>query len=341
MRLEQTAFGSVYPEHELDDRLDHLEREVLGTNSSGSIVERISKLEGKLSGGSAFASSAQPPVAITSGAYRGNAGDNTVAYAGQAPGTVPQHGAGGSSAGALTRTPKGTSSTSRPKSGPPPAAAAGGPQDADAIINAIPFDNAAGDYFSQIRRYPGGYVVRWQTFPLRIRLPQDSPQSWTSGLELGMKKWGQFIPMKVAPANEAAEIEVVWVNHLPPRQLGITRLQQVVSGTPQVIIYMLRPTYYLPEIPERTLQPVFLHELGHAVGIFGHSDSDKDIMQPSELGLFGAKRSSKGTIKVQFGGISARDLNTLKRIYQTPALPANFNVTQPVEWSFFMRSGSW
>ncbi len=155
-----------------------------------------------------------------------------------------------------------------------------------------------------------------------------------SNLESGTKKWGQYIPIKVASPNEAADIEVVWVNHLPPRQLGVTRLQQVVSGTPQVIVYMLRPTYYLPEIPERTIQPVFLHELGHALGIFGHSDSDKDIMQPTELGLFGAKRSGKGTIKLKFGGITPRDLNTLKRIYQTPALPSNFNVTQPLEWSF-------
>src|SRR4029453_5810550 len=290
MKLEQTAFGSVYPEHELDDRLDHLEREGLGTSSSGSIAERISKLEGKLSGDSAFGSTAQPPVATAGGGYRGNSGDNTVAYTGQAPGLVPQR--GGTAAGSPTKPPKGTPSPSRPKAGPPPPAeAASGPQDANAIINAIPFDAAAGDYFNHIRRYPGGSVVRWQTFPIRIRLPQESPQSWKSSLEWGMKKWGQFIPIKVAPANEAAEIEVVWVNHLPPRQLGITRLQQVVSGTPQVIIYMLRPTYYLPEIPERTLQPVFLHELGHAVGIFGHSDSEKDIMQPAELGLFGAKRS--------------------------------------------------
>src|SRR5262249_13958094 len=228
---------------------------------------------------------------------------------------------------------RGTPAAGHAKAEPPSAGASGGPQDANAVADAIPFDAKVGDYFSQIRRYPGGTVVRWQTFPIRIRLPQESPQSWTSSLESRIKKWGQYIAVKVSPANEASDVEVVCVNHLPPRQLGITRLQQVVSGTPQIIIYLLRPTYYLPEIPERTLQPVFLHELGHAVGIFGHSDSDKDMMQPSELGLFGAKRSGKGTIKVQFAGITPRDLNTLKRIYQTPALPSNFNITQPLEWS--------
>src|SRR4029434_10595564 len=159
MKLEQTAFGSVYPEHELDDRLDHLEREVLGTSSSGSIAERISKLEGKLSGDSAFGSTAQPPVATAGGVYSGNSEDNTVSYTGQAPGLVPQR--GGTAAGSPTKPPKGTPSSSRPKSEPPPPAeAASGPQDANAIINAIPFDAAAGDYFNHIHRYPRGSADR-------------------------------------------------------------------------------------------------------------------------------------------------------------------------------------
>jgi predicted Zn-dependent protease len=86
------------------------------------------------------------------------------------------------------------------------------------------------------------------------------------------------------------------------------------------------------------LQPVFLHEVGHALGIFGHSDSDKDVMQPQELALFGGKRTGK-TIKVRFGGITARDVNTLKRIYELPALPQTFSLMQPLEWSMIGNSG--
>ncbi|MBX9688415.1 MAG: hypothetical protein K2X27_17025, partial [Candidatus Obscuribacterales bacterium] len=39
-RLEQMAFGSPYPEHEVEDRLDHLENEVFSKKNSGMPPER-------------------------------------------------------------------------------------------------------------------------------------------------------------------------------------------------------------------------------------------------------------------------------------------------------------
>ena len=60
-RLEQTAFGSTYPEHELDERLDHLEKEVLGNPTSGSPEQRMAHLEAKLGGGGVFTQTASAP----------------------------------------------------------------------------------------------------------------------------------------------------------------------------------------------------------------------------------------------------------------------------------------
>jgi hypothetical protein len=54
VRLEQAAFGSTYPEHEVPDRIDHLEKEVFGQTSDGNLGIRLSKLEAKLSGQGAF-----------------------------------------------------------------------------------------------------------------------------------------------------------------------------------------------------------------------------------------------------------------------------------------------
>ncbi len=41
-RLEQQAFGSTYPEHEVDDRLDHLEKEIFGAPTQAAPPERLS-----------------------------------------------------------------------------------------------------------------------------------------------------------------------------------------------------------------------------------------------------------------------------------------------------------
>ena len=62
-RLEQTAFGSTYPEHELDERLDHLEKEVLGNPTSGPPEQRMAHLEVKLGGGGVFAQTPSAPAA--------------------------------------------------------------------------------------------------------------------------------------------------------------------------------------------------------------------------------------------------------------------------------------
>ena len=80
--LEQKAFGCNYHEHEVPDRLDHLEKEVLGAPKDGPIPDRIARLEVKLLGGSGFGAApstssqrlpVSPPVRIGNG---GNGGSN-------------------------------------------------------------------------------------------------------------------------------------------------------------------------------------------------------------------------------------------------------------------------
>ena len=319
VRLEQIAFGSTYPEHEIDDRVDHLETEIFGKISSGSVPERLSRLEAKLSGQGAFGRTAQaqaPPVVASAPAP---------SYSDQF--AAPASDAGGASgrqqvAGAQ---PQGAA--------PAFAATAGGEQgsyDFSGVVRAIPYDQRAGDYFAQVRRGPDGTVARWKKFPVRLHLPPGSPQSWQASLETGVKRWSQYLPVTVAAPDEAADIEVVWENHLPPNELGITRVQ-VIKGNLQAVIYLLRPTYYLPDVPERALAGVFLHEMGHALGISGHSDFKDDLMEPIEVSIVGRRRSPSARYK--FGNITPRDLNTLKRIYETPAPPADYSSPSPTDWT--------
>ncbi|MBI4533400.1 MAG: hypothetical protein HY711_05580, partial [Candidatus Melainabacteria bacterium] len=330
--LEQAAFGSTYPEHELIDRVDHLESEVLGKKTSDDLTSRLARVEAKLGGPGAFTAvpalvthapsamadlSTQSPPAVPSvhAAYMPLIETNSSqANQQQFSMTQPQ--------GTASTTGITTSSTTLPA-------------DFKMVVGSIPYNPASGDYFSQIQRYPGGAVARWTQFPVRLRLPQESPQSWSMTLESGIKKWGQYIPINIASGTQFANIEVSWVNQLPARQLGITRLQPITSGTFQVVIFMLRPTFYPPEIPERTLSGAFMHELGHALGIFGHSDSNNDLMQPTELVFARAKRSEKGVMKIQFADITPRDVNTLKKIYEAPTLPLNFGTRDPLEWSLY------
>jgi predicted Zn-dependent protease len=71
-----------------------------------------------------------------------------------------------------------------------------------------------------------------------------------------------------------------------------------------------------------------LHELGHAMGLAGHSDTKSDIMFPIELTPDG-----KAGFSLQRNpSLSPRDINTVKRIYSSPELPPHYSLPTPVEF---------
>jgi predicted Zn-dependent protease len=190
----------------------------------------------------------------------------------------------------------------------------------ETAVMSIPGDPKAGDYFSTIQRY-GGCYARWTNFPVRIHLPMNTPDNWRIALEGSIRQWAKALPVMIAPTNEPAHVEVAWINHLQPRQLGITNLE-VFNGHMRVTIYLLRPNFYPPTVKESMLATVATHEIGHALGLWGHSPVASDIME------------SLDSVKTKAPTISARDINSLRRVYQSPGLPPGFQSPQPVGWAF-------
>lgn len=521
-RLEKQAFGNTYPEHEVDDRLEHLEKEVLGGKHDGQLAERIARLEQKLLGGTAFGGAfggtpvgqaAIPPSNMASGGYGANnnltpvnmSGNNYIpsssyggsSYGGssygapgygapayppapssgypapvavapyannqtQYPSNAPYAPAGNAPLGnqnlpsqnlqaqrpqipanhlppgqvamppawntqpnfsprayGLAPAPSpvpgaspGSGSSSRPgapnganpgksatASGAKPAAAnrsqptspagnansvnnlANSPLkiaqntgsnysppapvassliiDSSVVANSLNYDGQAGDYLGAIRRLstsPDGAPVfaHWRQFPVRVRLPLGSPESWQRNLEAVIARWDQYVPVKIALPSEPSNVDVLWVNQLPPRALGVCRLN-IVNGQMQVWVYLLRPSFYAADVPERTLASVFTREMGHALGLFGKSDKNTDLMYAAENGSSnlsvsssntsstgassaGASSTSSGTgakkkAPVKFAGIGVRDINTLKRVYEAAPSPPGLSLSQPLEWA--------
>lgn len=280
--------------------------------------DRLAKLEVKLGGGGAFGGSHPPSIASTDGSsgYQPDTAMPGVSVA--APKAVSKKNP------SLSRETDRRNDKSAPEAGEPGV----NTPEAQSIVNRIPYEKKFGDYMPAIRRFPGDAVARWTSFPVRIKLPEGSPDSWQRILEDGVKKWGQYIPLKIVQPGEVADIDVTWVNHLVvPRILGITRLQ-TPEGVLQMQVFLVRPTFYLPQIPEHALAGAFLHELGHGLGILGHSDKPGDVMfQPDTSG-----RPVAG--KPKAASIEPRDVNTLRRIYDTQAVPAGFSLPQPLEWNF-------
>ena len=203
--------------------------------------------------------------------------------------------------------------------------------DAAMVASSLPFDANAGDYLSAVTAFPGATgsgttYARWTSFPLRVKVPAGTPESWTRSVEAVIARWGQYLPVKLALPKEEVNAEIIWVNTLPKGVLGVTRLA-VKDGRMRTWIYLLRPSFYPPEIPERALSPVFMRELGHVMGLYCKSDRPEDLMYQPPAGTAPAKVFAR-TI-----GLSARDINTLRRLYQSPPLPGNLTLNQPMEWA--------
>jgi predicted Zn-dependent protease len=198
--------------------------------------------------------------------------------------------------------------------------------DATLVANSLIYDSRVGDYLSAIRRFPGVQGVtyaHWREFPVKIKLPENTPESWQRGLESQVARWNSYIPVKMTLPSENADVEVIWVNQLPAKALGVTRLN-IVAGQLKVWIYLLRPSFYPPAIAERTLAPVFTREIGHALGLFGQSERAGDLMSSSAV---------VGKKEFKLSPVGARDINTLKRLYESPSVPSTLSLDMPMEWA--------
>jgi predicted Zn-dependent protease len=176
-----------------------------------------------------------------------------------------------------------------------------------------------------------GYLV-WSQFPVKIYVerPKDSAESsaslqrfhnWVDAVLQAVQEWSVYLPLEVVAQPEGADILIR--RSRPPLQASINR-ETGKLNLPRARSAETRYEFYLRQAgnaPEKVLAQRFTiqlspdqtvdytlatarHELGHALGIWGHSPLETDTMYFSQV-----RNPPK---------ISARDINTLKRVYQQP-----------------------
>jgi predicted Zn-dependent protease len=188
-----------------------------------------------------------------------------------------------------------------------------------------------GDYFSVVKPTPVGYLV-WSQFPVKVYVdrPTDStaPSSsiqrfgdWVEAVLQAVGEWNVYLPLEVVTQPTRADISIL--RSRPPIQASInpetgalnfprartaeTHYEFYLSPSPEAPQPILshRLTIQLsPDQSDRYTLATARHELGHALGIWGHSPLETDAMYFSQV------RDSPE--------ISIRDVNTLKHIYEQP-----------------------
>ncbi|WP_414576863.1 peptidase [Anabaena sp. CCY 9402-a] len=173
----------------------------------------------------------------------------------------------------------------------------------------------SGDYFSQVTKTEVGYLV-WTKFPVKVQIQRPTginnqqAQEWVDSVLQTVQEWNNYLPLKVVEQPEIADITIE--RKTPP--LEFSRDQKIPRARSALTSYELYTLHHVllhrfsillsPSQTGRHLLAASRHELGHALGIWGHSPIETDALYFSQV------RNSPP--------ISPRDVNTLKRVYQQP-----------------------
>jgi tetratricopeptide (TPR) repeat protein len=137
-------------------------------------------------------------------------------------------------------------------------------------------------------------------------------ESYRQGFERALKVWNQALDGKISltPVDEKskADIEVTWSNH--PHAKGseggecIPWVGNGRLGHASITMYTVADGWQPTDVDVYAME---LHELGHALGLGGHSTGPGDIMY-----------SSFNALTQTAPELSAHDIATIRRLYAVP-----------------------
>ena len=192
------------------------------------------------------------------------------------------------------------------------------------------------DYFEQVTLFSGGRITRFTQMPIRVHIsPALKALPYLAEIRYAMRTWETASDAKIrfqeTEALEQADIRVTStysgrLSFLDTR-LGSANLMRLRQGTYTIsstdaqvqrnntsqslnttvdftveVILVLEGDGTIGELTQEQMRTVCLHEFGHAIGLWGHSPSNLDVCH--------------ATATAQHP--TARDVNTLLRLYNTP-----------------------
>lgn len=187
---------------------------------------------------------------------------------------------------------------------------------AEAAGLAPPSADPSSDYRHQLRPTPAGWPIRsaWCVWvePVQTSGPQAIwEERWWRAVQGALRTWQQELP--IVQVQDPAQAQVLVQRRRPPiqnRRASHGRAVLELLEVKRQGLWQLEPRVTVlisPGQAQPAIQATALHELGHAFGLWGHSDQSGDAMaiQPSAQPIL---------------SLSERDRRTLQWLQQQPGL---------------------
>lgn len=188
---------------------------------------------------------------------------------------------------------------------------------------------SSDDYFSSIHRLPNGLALRWSKLPVHVYVKSTAAEASLS--QRAINAWKTGFSVEMVPAQRQADVIISWDkadwDQNPSTLLTRPVIRLGDNGTIRTVI--LITLYPVRNSPSDQLLHIVSHQLGHAFGLWGHSDNPEDLMYPAvkwETADFPARWRWRSELNIQSDTFknegfqpSQRDINTLLRLYDQPA----------------------
>ncbi len=188
----------------------------------------------------------------------------------------------------------------------------------------------AGDYYWDVSS--GSEGEEWKQFPIKVFLGSAPQNKWQEGTREAYNIWRDVFPLKLVALPQEADIRMGWEISVSGGGHGgetyewvdFRRQGDAMSGRRIAII---RINLEMPW-SKKEMRAIVLHELGHALGIKGHSKSKGDIMY-----AYVQERTRQINVpmiphplfwRTLVDRPSQRDLNTLIHLYNSAGTITRF-----------------
>ena len=178
-------------------------------------------------------------------------------------------------------------------------------------LNCVHADN----YFDRITTASNGRLTRFShdtisVYANAVPIERELATPYEDALTQSLKRWEEAIgeQLQFKPVSEAmeADIRIHWTNQRRKQgvyhNIGQAVLVRKADRFHVEIKIFLKDAQTLKLLPPNVIQAALLHELGHAIGLWGHSNDPNDVM-------YFAARAQKPT---------ARDIATWLKVHETP-----------------------